>query len=342
MNIIAKLTKRFFIKLLLVSLSFGLTGCFKDDGVDQKYFKTFEHIKTDQFVWNPGLGGIYWVSNDSVVLEALIKNKNGEFEKGIYQVNMDGTYILLVSLKSEGPYSYCFDGKNLYLRNSTGKFDVVNFPKKYGVILLDNINERGKGQLRPIRCRYINKPTNNSGYIALKEDDGYVKRPYPTEENPNPNVYLSDNRGNNQSLIDDSGIFLLSRATYLKDRDSYFFNRNRGRCSYLTWLERDGWDFDYRKHCFGEWAKSIVIVSPKDGLYVENYTLTEKHKTYFVIGDKEYPLETTSSRQAVVAPDGCKIAYGSGNYRARNRGPNDFRQVLKVFNSCAFIADKDY
>lgn len=116
--------------LLPIILLFSLVGCWNKDAVDQKYFTTFDHIKTDQFVWMLGIGGIYWVSADAVVLEALVKNNKGVAEKGIYQVNMDGSYKLLVSLKNEGPYSYCFDGKDLYLRNNTGKFDIVNYPRR--------------------------------------------------------------------------------------------------------------------------------------------------------------------------------------------------------------------
>ncbi len=55
--------------------------------------RSFDHILTDQYVWSYGQGGIYWVSNEQVVLEARIKNEKGELDWGLFQVDVrDGSY----------------------------------------------------------------------------------------------------------------------------------------------------------------------------------------------------------------------------------------------------------
>lgn len=333
--------KRYMRYLMVVISAAWLAGCFGDEGVDQKYFKTFEHIKTDQFVWMYGRGGIYWVSDNAVVLDALVKNTEGVAERGIYQVNMDGSYLRLVEKTKKGPFDYCFDGKTLFIRGGEGQFNVLNPPKDYKLFLQAKAEIQKGGPYAPVRCQYMKPPRSDAGYVALKEEDGFLKNNYRTDKNPKPNTYLSDNEGMEKIVLDVGEIKIFSYARYLPDRDSYFFYRNRGNCSYVGWVARDNWRVRTKKHCFGSWAvyNSKIVLSTRVGFFIEHHT-DYMNKAYLVTDEKEYPIETISAIGTALAPDGCRVAYGSGNYRARNRGPNDYRQVLKVFDSCKFMKDQ--
>ncbi|TNC79480.1 MAG: hypothetical protein C9356_18850 [Oleiphilus sp.] len=90
----------------------ALLGCSSQNDLSA-YFRTFDHIVTDQYRETYGQGGIYWVSNDHVVLEAYLKTEQSDLDRGIYQVSVnDGSFIKVVDITDDKPttYKFCFDG----------------------------------------------------------------------------------------------------------------------------------------------------------------------------------------------------------------------------------------
>jgi len=334
-----------FLRLVIV-LSFAslLFSCSLSD--KSNFFSSFEHIKTDQFNWSYGQGGIYWVSNNQVVLDAQVKNKQGIPERGLYQVNVnDGTYIKLVEIGDKEQYKYCFAENTLYIK-AKNRRDALHNPEFYSIEQQTVFKKLKNGLNAPLRCKSVDKPKNDGGYLALKEEDGFIKNKYITSKEDEGHVYLTNNKGDvikELITLPPGSKGILGRPRFLPYRDAYFgysMKRYRQDCFDVWWLPRKTWKIDIQDVCLGSWYNNgSNIISPiRVGLFVENYS-TRKPSSHVIVGSKEYKFENTNIRGASVSPKGCQVAYGYGNYRPRNGG-GDYRQHLKVFNACKYIESK--
>ncbi len=327
--------------LLILSLSLFLSGCFFGDSNDGMYAE-FKNIKTDQFIWSKGRGGIYWVSENEVILDAVIQNADAEPERGLYQVNvMDGSHIKIASIGFKGLYVYCFDGEYLHLKNKVGSFQIDNVPTGYKLVVSEKTPSI-KGYLySSLRCSRFKRETGYRKYMLSKEDGYLLSKLRPDRDksrdiiHENNGVELVSPKSEKVPVELKSGYVF--NPQYLIDRDMYFGYQQRGSCGYFWWLERGSWKGKTEKKCFGAWAQSssLVFTPTKVGLFVEHHTMRGT-KTYLSTDKHLYSLENVSARGSSLAPDGCRIAYGSGNFQGR-KDEKDFRQVLKIINACEFM-----
>jgi len=337
-------SNRFIWAALLLAIF--MQGCSSDKVNEAAYFKTFDHIKTDQFVWSYGHGGIYWVSGNEVVLDAQVKNTQGVFENGLYQVNVDdGSYIRLMERSNH--YKYCFDGDVLFVRTKKEK-QLLHMPENYRIVQETKAEKLKDGMYSPVRCKSLERPTKD-GYRHLFQQDGLLKtdnnglkymgkdKRFKGHLDPDNKVHLV---GENLSVkkILDLKISEVSTPYFLTHENAYFGYSMNGMCGSLWWLYRDTWKVQTKEQCFGSWAQftSKLLYPTKAGVFVQHYT-SKKYKSYLVTDKKEYTLETTSSIGGSLAPDGCRVAYGSGELS----GKGGRRQILKLFNACQFMEEQE-
>ena len=329
-----------FLSLILVTLLGVLSACSNPNN-PQSYMKTFDHILTDQYIWSYGRGGIYWVSNEHVVLEAHIKNDLGVINHGLFEIDVrDGSSKKLVDVPKTGPYpyKYCFDGSVLYVMTNGGKFELVNEPKNYRI----NIREEGKknqgNDYSPLRCGFVDLPIEpKARFIPLKSEDGFMKNQAGATKDDPVKVLMTDEQGSTFKEIaqlppGSSGVIGLRR--FVPHVNSYFgytsFNKN---CTDISWLYREGWELKQEKLCLKDWPfGSILVHNIKDALYLEHYT-TRGSPSYILLKNKEIMVEDGIGRGASVSPDGCRIAYGVGDSKREN---SRVRQKLKLFNYCDY------
>ncbi len=336
-------SNRFIWAALLLAIF--MQGCSSDKVNEAAYFKTFDHIKTDQFVWSYGDGGIYWVSDNEVVLDAQVKNAQGIFENGLYQVSViDGSFIRLVERSNS--YSYCFDGNTLFIK-SADKREILNKPALYSIEQVTSFKKLKNGVNSALRCRSVEKPSED-GYRPLLFSDGFLKTEWNGSRykgtdkrmkgdlDPDNKVILVDSEGKEKKQLE-LNISQVSVPYFLADRNAYFGYRMRTRCASLWWLYREGWKTKTKKHCFGGWAQntSKLIFPTRSGMYVEHHT-SRKYKTYLVTDKTEHKLEIVSARGGALSHDGCRVAYGSGELS----GKGGRRQILKIFNACQFMEEQ--
>tara|TARA_R110001599_G_scaffold330580_2_gene545058 strand:+ start:2267 stop:3301 length:1035 start_codon:yes stop_codon:yes gene_type:complete len=330
------------LQLLLLGFLVALFGCSSQSDLSD-YSKTFDNILTDQYIWSYGSGGIYWVSNEQVVLEAHVKNQQGALDKGLYQVDVrDGSYLKVVDVPEDTPitYTYCFDEKVLHVMTARGIFTLVNQPKSYQVEIRELGSKNRNNRYSPLRCDFVDIPQGKRvGYIPIRAEDGFIKNQGGDSKTDAVKVFLSDDLGNNLKeldgqRIDSRGVIGVRR--FLPRMNAYFGSTsfNRG-CTNLTWLHRDGWKLEQKELCLKDWEfGSKIVHSLKDALYVEHHTDRKKQpKTYVIYQDKELPLEMEQVRSSSVSPNGCKVAYGIGKYKDGRLGP---RQKLKIFDHCEY------
>lgn len=314
----------------------------------QTHLKTFDHILTDQYVWGYGGGGIYWVSNTHIVLEAHIKNELGVLNHGLFEVDVrDGSSTKLVEVPKSGPYpySYCFDGSVLHVMTSGGRFELVNEPKNYQIEIREKGELNGKNDYSPIRCRYVDLPIEaKARFIPLKSENGFMKNQAGATKDDPVKVFLTDEQGTNlreiaELPLGEGGV--LGIRHFIPHMNAYFgysyFDKD---CTKLSWLYRDGWRLEQKELCLKDWTHgSRVVLQLKDALYVEHHTDTKNEpKSYVIYPKQELPIETEQIRNSIVSPDGCMVAYGIGKYRSGWKKP---RQVLKVFDYCSLRRSKD-
>lgn len=314
-----------------------VSGCWSDDS----YYLEFRDIKIDQFQWGYGSGGIYWVSDNKIVTDAVVKNKNGLQERGIYEVDvLTGNLIKISDVGFKNDFSYCFDGKTLFLTSDSVYFGVDRSLFDYEVV------ERKKDKLvkgykySEIRCLGYKVERGYRSY-ALKKNDGFILAENDSEISSKDIIYQNNSTlilkpdGDYISIDLNSGYVF--NPKYIVDRDMYFGYQRRSRCVYFWWLKREGWKGETEDKCYGAWAQSgnLSFIPTRKGMFIEHHAY-EGFKTYLSTKDKLYPLEKVAAKGGALAPDGCRIAYGSGDYRARN-SEKDFRQILKVFNACEFL-----
>jgi len=337
MQYLTKIWLRFFLLGCVVVLS----GCSSSEMAP--YSKTFDHILTDQYIWSYGSGGIYWVSNEKIVLEAQIKNDLGVLNHGLFEVDVrGGSYIKLVDVPKSGPYpyKYCFDGKTLHVMTAGGAFKKVNSPKEYQVKISELAKKNKRNRYSSLRCGFVDTlKEEKARYIPLRFEDGFIRNQAGESKTDSVRVFLSDGLGNNlkeldEPRLDSRGVIGVRR--FVPHMNAYSgntsFNRN---CTYLTWLYREDWRLEQKELCIHDWSSgSKLIQNLKGALYVEHHTdLKKQPKTYVISQEKELPIEMEQVRGSAVSPDGCKVAYGVGAYKS---GKSGVRQKLKVFNYCEY------
>lgn len=331
-----------FSRFILLACLGVLSACSNPNN-PQSYLKTFDHILTDQYVWSYGRGGIYWVSNNHLVLEAQIKNDLGVLTHGLFEVDVrDGSSIKLVDVPKTGPYpyKYCFDGNVLHVMTSGGSFELVNEPKSYQIKIREQGKKNKENDYSSLRCGFVDLPIEaKARFIPLKSENGFMKNQAGATKDDPVKVLLTDEQGTSLKEIaklplGEGGV--LGIRHFIPHMNAYFgnsyFDKN---CTKLSWLHRDDWRLEQKELCLDEWTfGSRVILQLKDALYVEHHTDTKNEpKSYVIYPEHELPVETEQIRNSTVSPDGCKVAYGIGKYQSGRNGP---RQKLKVFNYCEY------
>jgi len=336
-----KMTNLFFYIYLLSCLG-GLSGC-SSNNVPSEYFKTFDHIVTDQYRETYGQGGIYWVSKDHVVLEAYLKTEQSDLDRGIYQVSVnDGSFKKVVDITDDQPttYKFCFDGKVLHVMTERGAFKAVNKPNSYQIEIRGMGRRSHSNYYSPFRCDFVDQPLEGGGFKALRVGDGFVR--YKRLSDTERSVYLTDEIGAELKNITThtltkkhhpAGVFGVKY--YLAEKNAYFGYSvldDKG-CAALWWLYRNDWTLQDRKLCLGSKARngSKLIHDLRDALFLEHYT-SASSKSYILKGNKEILIEDGFGRGASVSPNGCVVAYGEGGMS----GKSGTRQKLKVFNYCEY------
>lgn len=328
--------------IMLISISVVSACGFKDGEGLEAHLKTFDHILTDQYIWGYGTGGIYWVSNNEIVLEAHIKNKRGEFDRGLYQVDIrDGSFLKVVDVPEKGPffYIYCFDGKTLNVMRSRGTFTQTNPVNGYQVEIRDKGELDGRNDYSAFRCGFVENPFETPGFKPLRKGDGYLR--FHTDQNNEMHVYMADETGINvKKLISQkevrkgSPVGLFSIKYYLESKNAYFGYSPWGssNCTELWWLYREDRRVEHKQLCLGKKAfGSRVIHSLNGALYLEHHTDEKgQPKSYVLFKEGELSVEKEKIRGSSVSPDGCKVAYAVDNDNA------PVRQKLKLFNYCDY------
>ena len=329
-----------FSRVILLAFLGVLAACSNPNN-PQAYLKTFDHILTDQYIW--GGGGIYWVSNEQVVLEAHVKDEKGELDRGLYQVDVrDGSYTKIVEVPDKTPitYMYCFEGKTLHVMRSRGTFTQTNPANGYQIEIREKGELNERNDYSPIRCRYVDLPIEaKAKFIPLKPEDGFLKNKAGATKDVPVKTFLTDELGTNLKEIaklpfGEGGV--LGIRYVVPHMNAYFGNSYFDKdCTKLSWLYRDDWRLEQKEICLKDWTHgSRVILQLKGALYVEHHTDTKNEpKSYVIDPENEQPVETEQIRGSTVSADGCKVAYGIGKYRSGREGP---RQVLRVFDYCAF------
>jgi hypothetical protein len=158
------------------------------------------------------------------------------------------------------------------------------------------------------------------------------------------------------SLIDQQGRYVKTLSTdidLIKDvrgRPAYheFFDGYFGY-SYITepcrgisawWLERKKWKIRSENFCLGKWSLSgsTVVVPTEAGLIAEQHGKSKGRPwaMYYLLTNKQHlPVDMVGGRGVSTAPDGCRVAYGSGELEMNWNSENT--QYLKIFDACAYI-----
>lgn len=330
-------------QLLLLGYMCMLFGC--SSQIESKpYLKTFDHILTDQYVWFYGQGGIYWVSNEHVVLEANVKNAQGILDSGLYQVNVrDGSYLKVVDVPEERPfyYTYCFDGSVLTVMTGKGLLNLENKPEHYSVVIRERRKKTKSNSYSSFRCEFVENPTANAGYAALRDGDGYLK--YERSGQDRRHVFLADKEGKNlkklieQNIVRKGPLGMFSIKYFLEDEGAYFGYSpwNKNNCTELWWLYLANWKYTNQKLCLTDWAfGSRLLHRLSDAFYVEHHTDQKgKPKSYVIYKENELAIEMDNVRGSSVSPNGCLVAFGVGN---NAKGKSGVRQKLKLFDYCEY------
>ncbi|OMH37543.1 hypothetical protein [Motiliproteus sp. MSK22-1] len=330
--------KNSILFIMICFLFLILSGCFEGSSTDSRFYQVFDKIKTDQFTRSYGRGGIYWVSDNRLILDGIVKNKQGVSEHGVYQVTLDGTYTRLVEILDFPVWYYCFSDNILYVRNLSKKFNIVTEPKDFEIRKEVRLDKPDDSEYSPLRCSYAKRPGSTGGYISLLKKDGYIRNTYVTPEGEITNTIIVNDTDETLVELNIKAGELIGRPSFLQDRNAYFGYIQQDNCALLWWLYRDDWSSKTEKRCFGGWASSgsIKVLSTRVGLFVVDYS-RKGYKTYLFSKDQEFKLERVSARAATVSPDGCKVAYASGKI---GYGKTRFSQVLKIFNVCQFIKEQ--
>ncbi|EAR61272.1 hypothetical protein [Neptuniibacter caesariensis] len=285
---------------------------------------------------------------NNLILDTIVKNNRGELEKGIYKVDLNGGHTKLFSLDFDVNFKYCYaDG---VLKVWTERVENLENVSVSGIKIY---NEALSYKLPPGKqhsfshCElkdsiegYAIYYLNNGEYIKSYRSKSTISTSFKSNKG---DVYLVDENGNEIDIGIKKGY--LTDPEYVGYKNAYFGYRLVSRCGHLWWLYTEGWDSENEKLCFGEWSYSggsITITPIRDGLFLEHHTTSNKKaKAYVYVNNREYKVEKNIVRGAVSSPDGCKVAYGFGDFN-KIESKLKLRQYLKVFDSCKYIKSNDF
>jgi hypothetical protein len=321
--------------LFILTWLMFMQGCSSPEEPEPHYFKSFPHIKTNQYQWDYGQGGIYWVSDTAVVLDAVVENKKGEPERGLYQVNtVDGSYELLVTVDINEQYSYCFSEKTLYVRASRS-IPISSQPDGYEIQVQTDFEEnRENAVYSPIRCKSVVVPSDGA-YLVLREGDGALKIDRLTGGTEKRIAHVDHNWHELKRLdVDVSQIAIPIFIYHLDAYVSYRVFPLRQDCFFLSILFRNTWSIKIKNVCLGEWYNkgSNILLMTKAGVFVENHGL--KSAASFLITNKQELKIDAAIRGSAISPEGCELAYGAG---LPAYGKSRFSQSLQVLDVCKLI-----
>ncbi len=326
-------------KFLFVTILAFMSGCKHDDEVGGEYFITLDNIETEQFHSTYGRGGIYWVTDSYLILNAQVENENDVKERGVYLVGIDGSAIRIVDSDVLGRYHFCFDGDVLYIRADNAEVDIINGSKDYSVEISGFVKNGESEVYSEVDCKYYKKPEGLFRVKPLSKKDGFIVNVSDEKEGGVKSFVV---KGENRNSLNLGGEPLRSPARYLKFSNEYFFYDflfwKRG-CGRFSWISNVSWGVREERYCFNEWLESTskLASATRYGVFVEQHT--DKYHTGILINNLGvYKIEKKSINKSVVSPNGCFVAYGFGNYRSK-RGRDDYRQVLKIFNVCKFMEE---
>lgn len=330
-----------YLVVCLVFLS--LTGCLSFDKYNvSNYKKTLDHVKTHMFRWSPDIGGIYWVDNSNVLLDAYLENESGSLDRGLYQVNVtDERAEKIVDIPEEGEtfFHYCFDGGVLHVMVEKGEFAQVTQPEDYTVAIRVKGKKKRTNRYSKLRCRFVDLPQiERTAYLPLKEEDGLIKND-GTIEDGIVRVFLVNDEGENIKQISDKRLDsrgVIGVRSYSPYLDAYFGTTAfKNDCTFITHVYRDNWKLEQEELCIEGWVSGSRLVSRlKGGYYVEHYNSQSGEPKHYVFAkDLRIPVGKTKVRGASVSPDGCIVAYGVGDGTFGKKVP---KQELEIFNYCEF------
>jgi hypothetical protein len=350
--------KRIFFLLLFILIITSQTSCTFKSAED--YITTFEKISFRP-IKSYGSGGIYWISNDLIVLSAYIDTELRDQDHAIYQVDInDGTYLKIVDIPDGEPltYTYCFDGETLFVRWSRGTLKVMDAPVNFKLVVQDQESKKESNHYSTLRCKFFERPEEDSGFSALKKEDGFLKytrkavgedkyrQVFLTDNNGNIIKHLIDQKLNQRKRIDLDGRFSVRRiaehdnlyfGNSLFEEQKRFNQKNRRydikHCTHLNWLYRDTWETKQKELCFNDWSsasKSIFLL--KDGLFIQTHATRSGSPNAYVIHDEQGSIiDSNLVRDTSVSRDGCKVAYGFSERYILGKP-----YKLKIFNFCDF------
>lgn len=339
---------RKFLRITVIPLIGFLASCSFEGS--QEYQKTFEKIIMSTRL-HYGLAGIYWISNDHIVLSAYIDTEKKTKDHGIYQINInDGSFIKIVELTDDQPtyLDYCFTKNTLYVGGVIDNIEILDTSLNYKVRLKDFDKKNRTNTYSPLRCGFYERPIEGYGFLALREEDGFIKngRKYMGADKYRQ-VFLADNNGNTIKHLIDHKLHprkphdlekALSVRRFAEHENAYFgqapFNGRLTQCTYLSWLYRDSWEAKQRKLCFNEWqesSKRVLLV--KDGLYIQTHSTKSGNPNAYVIhNEKGSVIDDGIVDGSTVSPDGCKVAYAFA--KTWKLG---IRSSLKIFDHCGYV-----
>ena len=315
---------------------------------DAAFFTVFEEIKVDQFAWNPrmGRGGIYWVSENEIVTMADI-NK----ERGIYLINvLNGSSKKLVDTgRSDSKlHGYCFSQGVLFVsaQLKSEPFKIEYRPSNFEVVS-NRTEELGDRIRSGVRCGFYQRPVGlkQGSILGLLEADGLIQT-LPDDSGSIAIARVVEESGNSHIILTtDTNIASEIRISprFYEFLDGYFSYRQVFKsCSGVSaWtLRRHNWKLEVVHHCLGKWAseRSLSIVPTKYGLFTEQHGSSKKRPWamyHLVTSSGQYPIDMIGGKGASTSPDGCKVIYGSGEFKMSWR--NEYEQYLKIFDVCAYI-----
>ena len=319
-----------------------------EDLPGEGFFTHFEHIRVDQFSWSArtGHGGIYWVSQDELVLEAEI-----ERDRGLFLLDVStGKARKLVDRPLGKSFRYCFSESTLYVSvgPSYETLRVLYQPTNFNIVSRQWSLPVG-AYVSGLRCDAYKRPASrpNSRVYALSSSDGLLNIG-PLGDDTRDSIFLTDNEGNFVRMLSKDPDMIDSikvNADYYPFFDGYissFTLRQPCRGVAIWTLQRASWQLGAKSYCLGEWAQgaSTVIQATKVGLMAEQHSSgrSKSAKYYLVTESEQLAIDMTGGRGLSTAPDGCQLAYGSGEYRRRKSG--EYRQYLKLFRVCDYLESK--
>lgn len=323
--------------LTALVMCFNLLGCGLEEK-EEEYSKIYEKIKTNQYIWSYGGGGIYWIDNDSLVLAATVNNSAQEKERGIYRVYTSGKYERMVNIGLEHQFNYCLMDDDLIIKINK-KSMIYQENKKIKIQFKNRVYDLPDGyKYSPLLCDF--KKSGIEHYRHYLKDDAYIQKSFDNHNNKKPFLVIKDHKKIELNIRNS----ILSTPYYIENKKSYFGFNIKGNCSEQWWINAEDWTSREERICFERIKNkgaSIRIYPSKESLVIENHGGSEKlYSLNLISNGAEYGIEKENVRGTSVSPDGCKVAYGIDNKKNFKREAYT-RQTLKIINICNYLKGKN-